>query len=439
MDSTEQERLVGWIEAAVGETVTLDRAPVRREGWIVHGSTSRWFLRLGRDDDPANPRQGVIDEGNLTRLLGEHGLSVADVVAVSDDGAALYGWVDGTANVLDEPAERHDGLLGAYMDQLAVLHRLDPDELGVEWMPRPVDARQGALGHAEAVYDQMGAMALEPLSTFGMHWLRWNVPDEMTRVSVLHGDAGVGNFLVDAEGLTGVIDWEWAHLGDPMEDLGSVAMHAGFHAVGDLATAFRRYEAASGIAVDLDAVRFYAVHLYVRSVVALAAHVSHLDPHNPVALNLAYKLVNDRLTCEAIADATGRTLSKPELPDDDDPPLDLFGVVVANLDDDVVAATTSEIARDRAAMSARLVAMLGRRDRFGSTIDAIERGELATLLGRPVDDLDEGLRALDAAIPEWGPAREDEVLDHLYRRAVRAEWLSGPVAGLFPDRTIGRF
>ena len=437
MSDAEVVELAAWVGAAVGVPVTLERAVVRREGWIATDGDTRWFLRLGRAEDPANPPEGVVLEGRLTHLLGEHGLAVAGVVAIRDDGAVLYSWVDGHQFVENEPVERHDDLLGAYMDQLALLHTLAPAAAGIDWMHRPVDAREAALAHAEAIWDQMGHLALEPLGTFGMVWLRRHVPEHIDRLSVLHGDAGTGNYLVDETGMTGVIDWEWAHLGDPMEDLGSAVMHASFHPAGDLPTALARYEAASGIPVDLAKVRYYAAHLYIRSVVALSAHVAHLDPHNPVALNLAYKLVNDRLTCEAIADALGVTLTRPDLPSDEAGPTTMFDVVRTNLVEDVAPATTTGFARDRAEMAAVLVGMLARQARFGATISRTECEELAVLLGHEVTDYESGLRALDALMTTAGPEREVELLGYLYRRAVRAEWLSGPVAALFPDRVIG--
>jgi hygromycin-B 4-O-kinase len=41
--------------------------------------------------------------------------------------------------------------------------------------------------------------------------------------ALLHGDPGPHNFIVDARGLRGVIDWEDALLGDPLFDLASLA------------------------------------------------------------------------------------------------------------------------------------------------------------------------------------------------------------------------
>ena len=58
-----------------------------------------------------------------------------------------------------------------------------------------------------------------PAIELGLSWLREYVP--ASRGIVLdHGDFRVGNFMVDEEeGLVGILDWEFAHLGDPAEDL----------------------------------------------------------------------------------------------------------------------------------------------------------------------------------------------------------------------------
>jgi aminoglycoside phosphotransferase (APT) family kinase protein len=36
----------------------------------------------------------------------------------------------------------------------------------------------------------------------------------------VHGDFRLGNILVNERGLTGIIDWELAHIGNPIQDLG---------------------------------------------------------------------------------------------------------------------------------------------------------------------------------------------------------------------------
>jgi hypothetical protein len=85
-------------------------------------------------------------------------------------------------------------------------------------------------------------------------------------VTVVHGDFRLGNLLVDQGGLRAVLDWELAHLGDPLEDLawfcvrawrfGSPLPAGGVATREALVTA---YEAAGGARVDRDALRWWEV------------------------------------------------------------------------------------------------------------------------------------------------------------------------------------
>jgi aminoglycoside phosphotransferase (APT) family kinase protein len=57
-----------------------------------------------------------------------------------------------------------------------------------------------------------------PAIELGLWWLRENRPPERPPV-VNHGDYRIGNVVVGPEGLVGVLDWEFAHLGDPVRDV----------------------------------------------------------------------------------------------------------------------------------------------------------------------------------------------------------------------------
>ena len=60
-----------------------------------------------------------------------------------------------------------------------------------------------------------------PIIRAAIRWLRANPPPPAQKVGVVHGDYRTGNFLYDTEGqIHGILDWEMAHLGDPLEDLG---------------------------------------------------------------------------------------------------------------------------------------------------------------------------------------------------------------------------
>jgi aminoglycoside phosphotransferase (APT) family kinase protein len=101
--------------------------------------------------------------------------------------------------------------------------------------------------------------------------------------SVVHGDFRTGNLLVDATGLRAVLDWELAHIGDPLEDLGWMCVRAwrfgsphragGFGPLDELLAA---YEEASGTRVDTDAVRWWeAVGTFKWGVMCMVQAAAH--------------------------------------------------------------------------------------------------------------------------------------------------------------------
>lgn len=104
-----------------------------------------------------------------------------------------------------------------------------------------------------------------PAFELGFQWLERHRPPVRDDV-VVHGDFRNGNLLVGPDGLRAVLDWELAHLGDPLEDLGWLCVRSwrfgapgrvgGFGEVDDLVDA---YEAASGTTVDRHALAWWEV------------------------------------------------------------------------------------------------------------------------------------------------------------------------------------
>ena len=105
-----------------------------------------------------------------------------------------------------------------------------------------------------------------PAIDFAFRWLHLN-PRPAAARALVHGDFRIGNMLVGREGLRAVLDWECAHLGDPLEDLGwfcSRSWRFGMsdrHAGGlcDRETFYRAYEAAGGRPVDRAAARWWEI------------------------------------------------------------------------------------------------------------------------------------------------------------------------------------
>jgi aminoglycoside phosphotransferase (APT) family kinase protein len=106
----------------------------------------------------------------------------------------------------------------------------------------------------------------KPVFELALRWLRDHDPGPSAEVTLVHGDFRNGNLIIGADGVRAVLDWELAHLGDPMEDLGWVCVNSwrfgeidkpvgGFGTREEL---FAGYEAA-GRKVDPARVKFWEV------------------------------------------------------------------------------------------------------------------------------------------------------------------------------------
>jgi aminoglycoside phosphotransferase (APT) family kinase protein len=108
--------------------------------------------------------------------------------------------------------------------------------------------------------------APRPVFELALRWLdERRAPDPPRRL--VHGDFRNGNFLVGPEGLRAVLDWEFAHIGDPMEDVAFLCLKpwrfgrvdAEVGGFGPRVALYRAYERASGMPIDPARVRFWEI------------------------------------------------------------------------------------------------------------------------------------------------------------------------------------
>lgn len=161
---------------------------------------------------------------------------------------------------------------------LAAIHTIDPDAApGLKTVDVVEQIRVGT--------DLLGVVS--PAFELAIRWLVEHRPAD-PRHTVVHGDFRVGNLLVDPDdGLRAVLDWELAHLGDPIEDLGWLCVRAwcfggagAVGGIGDLDELLDAYREAGGGDVDADHVRWWIVAGTLRwgLICAVQAH-RHLDGH----------------------------------------------------------------------------------------------------------------------------------------------------------------
>ena len=65
-----------------------------------------------------------------------------------------------------------------------------------------------------------------PVFEFAFRWLGRHAPDAPQPMTLLHGDFRNGNLIIGPDGVRAVLDWELAHFGDPMEDLGWLCVNS---------------------------------------------------------------------------------------------------------------------------------------------------------------------------------------------------------------------
>ena len=105
---------------------------------------------------------------------------------------------------------------------LAAIHRVDLVAHGLlGLLPAPAPGQtpaQARMAQIEAELDRIDEP--HPALELCLRWLRRNEPPPPARLVLVHGDYRIGNILVHpAEGMVGVIDWEFTHIGDYAEDL----------------------------------------------------------------------------------------------------------------------------------------------------------------------------------------------------------------------------
>lgn len=143
--------------------------------------------------------------------------------------------------------------------ELARIHKIPP-QAGLS-----AQTIKEKLAHQKALYLKSGAD--NPVLSYAMRWLEENCPND-ERVCVVHGDFRMGNLLLEPEGLSAVLDWELAHISDPVSDLAYLCAPCWrfgrydkpVGGVGDIKALLTAYERETGQAVDMDRFHFWMVY-----------------------------------------------------------------------------------------------------------------------------------------------------------------------------------
>ena len=205
-------------------------------------------------------------EAALIRAAERAGVTAPEVLAelTPDDGIGS-GFVMRCLPGTPDPAailqtEDPGVLLAELAGELAAIHRIP-----IAGLPAPVMDTAAALADLRARFLDYGGD--RPILALALNWLECNLPAPAAP-RLVHGDFRLGNLLVDQGRLTGVLDWELAHLGDPHEDLAYGCMTVWrfsrpdrpAYGLGSVAALTAAYTAAGGAAFEPARFRFWLIY-----------------------------------------------------------------------------------------------------------------------------------------------------------------------------------
>jgi aminoglycoside phosphotransferase (APT) family kinase protein len=301
-DPAARARLAEFIERASGKKVgSLDASPLTggaiQENWLItadlDGERQEMVLRTDAPSKVASSRDRI-EEFAILQVAFRAGVTAPEPLWLCRDRALLgqvfylmrrvNGLAPGYRVVKDKKLGGDRSKLAERLGrELAQIHTIKPGAPGLEFLAAP------KLGPA---LDQIAILRADldgrsigfPVLEWGLRWAERNTPPA-PEITLIHQDFRSGNYMVDDNGLTGVLDWEFATWGDPMTDIGWFCakcwrygedrLEAG--GIAPRADFYRGYESVSGRRIDNASVHFWEVMAHLRwAVIALQQADRHI-------------------------------------------------------------------------------------------------------------------------------------------------------------------
>lgn len=242
------------------------------ETWTAR---AKWRGGEGRLVVRREPRGGVLEpydaskEFRILKALEQTDVPVPAALWLEETGEVLgtrfyvMEFVEGEIPLpWDEsiPNDVREEMHHQFTDILASMHTVDWAALGLEFLGVPADESDPAALELERCREILARVELRPYPLVHeiLAWLDERRP-KAARLSLIHDDYRMGNFVWRDGKIIALLDWERAFVGDPMVDVAFTRLEnlAGWCSITDAMA--ERYTERSGIAIDEDAVSFYEI------------------------------------------------------------------------------------------------------------------------------------------------------------------------------------
>jgi aminoglycoside phosphotransferase (APT) family kinase protein len=219
------------------------------------------------------------------RSFTDKGVAAPEALWLEEDGAELErpffimaridGGVTGGAFGVDPYGEHAAAIGEQFFTYLGRIAGEDVEKLPImdaATRPAPEDCWRQQLDYWAGVIDE-DELHPQPIVRAAIRKLRASPPPPPAKIAVVHGDYRTGNFLHDNAGkIVAVLDWEMAHLGDPLEDIGWATdplwSNPTDHRVSGMvpkAEALALWEQASGLKVDPRSLAWWSMFASVKA------------------------------------------------------------------------------------------------------------------------------------------------------------------------------
>lgn len=236
----DREKLAAFIARSFPEETGVQIAECK----FISGGSSKYTMGISltgvtslpkeiilRGDSTSSAGYGgasAIDEFRLFKVLDEHGICIPTPLAAEPSGDVF-----GSPFMLVE--RRPGAMLGHFFNlpkpnkalgldlakQLAGIHRISPAAIG-DWIKgaKVSTSEQVAATIEESFASWEALQRPSPLFETAFKWLRDNVAVMDRSRGLVHGDYSLHNILVEGSRVSAILDWEFAHIGNPAYDLG---------------------------------------------------------------------------------------------------------------------------------------------------------------------------------------------------------------------------
>lgn len=277
-----------------------------RARYSKDGKTHDRALILRRDPASSLIETERANEFRAYRAFHALNFPVPEPIALELDGRVLerpffvmeeIGNCEAASILASDPYGAHRQKIGErFWRHLGTIARADPEAIGLGGLDAPRN-REDCWDHEVARWERVileDEREPQPIAHAAIRWLKRNPPAPAKRLCVVHGDYRSGNFLSDADGnIRAILDWEMAHLGDPLEDIGwaldPLWSHGDCaHPAGTIARedGLRIWEEASGTTIDREALARWEIFASLKGLaIWISAAREYAEGHNTDPVN----------------------------------------------------------------------------------------------------------------------------------------------------------